>query len=812
MALTTDVAARAQQHTPAVYYVRDGICVAGVGVIGWGTAAMLAPPLVAPTVAVTAVATPLVLASGYRRSRRAELVAAVQLAVATEVRGQVAVRMTRWTGSRGLVDRRHRRGAGKEAKASEKASEAAKASDPSAIGGGAELAGGELAEAGRSSTIGWVGRPRRIKVFYTGEADDTDPRFGPDIARRVSNRLLATYVVAAHDRGRCRLVLELRAGGTALNAREKAKQRACKLLVELIPTANVRKVEFNEFGEVAVIEATHESGAKLVASGYRRRVESAVSAMLPGRFRAFWDLETDFVRFERRPVMPESLWIEPVDTSAAGEVVVPFARDEYGEKLVWNPAVSPHWLITGATGTAKTTLEHAILTQVALWGWEILVVDGKRVEFLGFRDWPNVRIVASKPEQQVAVLTQAARLMWHRYNLVENEGYDPANFTPVVLFIDEYAELRETLLAWYAGVKQKGDRAQPPCLTDVPSMARMGRTAKVHIVLSTQRPDVQLLGSGEMRFNFTQRTSVGRLDPEGADMMWNDQSVGVSIPRGVRGRAMATNGVGSPVEAQCFRMPNPAVTAPGTPEAALLDQLRPAEVRYERMLIVPPELEYDDDGLAPPLSYDDYANAEWVLASERPELDPLNNRNAVDPADQKSRSSMANMLGVGKTAGSRREAAALSGFTAAIAALRDGEDAADASRVDVDVLEGYETSARRAWPADIESGDLLVLDGRLVTVDGAPIEDFDDEDCMVIDWRDDFDDVGQMITPADELLEVHKPLRQGDTAGTVEAEEDSAAAADRRRAGEDAESADEGELAGVLVKFPSRGAARAGKE
>jgi DNA segregation ATPase FtsK/SpoIIIE, S-DNA-T family len=42
-------------------------------------------------------------------------------------------------------------------------------------------------------------------------------------------------------------------------------------------------------------------------------------------------------------------------------------------------------------------------------GWPVWVVDGKSVEFLGFQDWPNVQIVATSIEQQVAVITRPGR-------------------------------------------------------------------------------------------------------------------------------------------------------------------------------------------------------------------------------------------------------------------------------------------------------------------------------------------------------------------------------------------------------------------
>lgn len=54
---------------------------------------------------------------------------------------------------------------------------------------------------------------------------------------------------------------------------------------------------------------------------------------------------------------------------------------------------------------------------VSRYGWSIWVADGKSIEFLGFRDWPNVQVVATTVAEQVAVIERAWELMEHRYQL-----------------------------------------------------------------------------------------------------------------------------------------------------------------------------------------------------------------------------------------------------------------------------------------------------------------------------------------------------------------------------------------------------------
>ncbi|MFX8895333.1 hypothetical protein ABTM96_19570, partial [Acinetobacter baumannii] len=86
---------------------------------------------------------------------------------------------------------------------------------------------------------------------------------------------------------------------------------------------------------------------------------------------------------------------------------------------------------------------------------------------------------------------------------------------------------------------------------------RLARSAKIHILLGIQRPDVEFLG-GEMRDNFGARLSLGRLSPQGAMMMWDSPAIGVALPRNKRGRGVTLSAESLPVEVQTFYTPDPA--------------------------------------------------------------------------------------------------------------------------------------------------------------------------------------------------------------------------------------------------------------
>ena len=110
------------------------------------------------------------------------------------------------------------------------------------------------------------------------------------------------------------------------------------------------------------------------------------------------------------------------------------------------------------------------MASVARQGWPAWVVDGKCVEFIGFRPWPNVQIVAARIEEQVAVIGQAWQVMEARYQLIWTGQAAESDFEPLFLLVDEFTDLRANLLQWYetvkakASPKTKGDPRIPPAL------------------------------------------------------------------------------------------------------------------------------------------------------------------------------------------------------------------------------------------------------------------------------------------------------------------------------------------------------------
>ena len=97
----------------------------------------------------------------------------------------------------------------------------------------------------------------------------------------------------------------------------------------------------------------------------------------------------------------------------------------------------------------------------------------------------------------------------YRYQLIEEGKATVNDFEPLVVFLDEFAEFRSNLLEWYAQIKVRGDPAKPPTLAEVASLARKARTARIHLVLSTQRPDAEFLGGEALALDTPIATPTG---------------------------------------------------------------------------------------------------------------------------------------------------------------------------------------------------------------------------------------------------------------------------------------------------------------
>lgn len=471
-----------------------------------------------------------------------------------------------------------------------------------------------------SWTGGWVGFPSKLQLRYASSIDDVDPGFSAMVVENAERRFGQSYRVVAPSASFWR---PKRAGQLVLaqrvredSTRDEWEDKTERFVHQLLGSS--AKVSTTiEDGAPTEIAVEHSMGAKVAPAGYRQRLERTIFAMVPGRWRAHWDLSAERVRFELRPDLPPMVPHVPQPLPDAVDVYgryrnfkVAVGVDEDGRHVYWEPIINAHGLVTGGTGKGKTALLHTLTTALCRAGFRVWILDGKRIEFLGFRDWPNVELVASRIEHQVRMLLAAHDEMERRYALIEEGKARLSDFEPLFVIIDEYATFKENATQWYSEVREKSDPTKPAVFARMANIARLGRKAAIHMVVGLQRPDVEFLG-GEMRDNFGWRFSLGRLSPQGANMMWESFVIGVTLPTKTRGRGITLDAQGEPVEALALYTPDPGEPLNDSQQAQI-DALRPAEATWLRKTFADPDPNLDDENGDAVAVYSDYAQLRLV--------------------------------------------------------------------------------------------------------------------------------------------------------------------------------------------------------
>lgn len=560
---------------------------------------------------------------------------------------------------------------------------------------------------------GWVGAPSKLQLKYAAAINDADPAFSTMIVdtaeRRFGHRYRVVRPAASMWRPKRAGQLVLAQSESKGVQRHEWEDRSERFVQQLLGATAVVQTEVEDDLPTS-IEVQHSMGAKIAPSGYRQRLERTFFAMVPGRWRAHWDLSAERVRFEQRPELPAMVLHTPQPIPECDSAYERYKQfkiavgvDEDGNQLYWEPSINPHGLVTGGTGTGKTSLLHTIVTELCRAEFRVWVLDGKRIEFLGFRDWPNVELVASRIEHQVRMILAAHDEMERRYALIEEGKATLSDFEPLYVIIDEYATFKENATQWYAEVREKSDPTKPVVFARMANIARLGRKAAIHLVLGLQRPDVEFLG-GEMRDNFAWRFSLGRLGPQGANMMWESFVIGVTLPRKTRGRGVTLNADGEPVEALALYTPDPGEALPPERQKQL-DALRPAQSLWPRKTFSAPDPDLDDETGESTPTYTDYAQMRLVSLETAAEQQ---SRGMVEEAE----------------------------LIVAQAAQRDSGDESEPD--DDDVFAGY-GAVEEQRATELQPGQLVLVDPDLDlwgVVSFEPEPDLTDPELLLIEYRD----------------------------------------------------------------------------
>ncbi|MFA5744724.1 MAG: DNA translocase FtsK [Candidatus Paceibacterota bacterium] len=200
-------------------------------------------------------------------------------------------------------------------------------------------------------------------------------------------------------------------------------------------------------------------------------------------------------------------------------LIAALGRDITGTPHYVNIAKMPHALVAGATGSGKSVAIHAIITSLLYRNGpnqlRFIMIDPKRVELTAYNGIPHLLTpVITDPKKTILSLKWAAKEMERRYNILETEhvrditSYHSTIFEPAKA--KNAAEMPEALPYIVIVIDELADimHSYPRELeASIVRLAQMSRAVGIHLVLSTQRPSVNVI-TGLIKANIPTRMAL----------------------------------------------------------------------------------------------------------------------------------------------------------------------------------------------------------------------------------------------------------------------------------------------------------------
>jgi len=225
----------------------------------------------------------------------------------------------------------------------------------------------------------------------------------------------------------------------------------------------------------------------------------------------------------KRTVMIRELLESQAFRDAKEKLLLAFGEDSAGNYVYADLAEMPHLLIAGATGSGKSIGINCLITSLIYRNspkeLKFIMVDPKRVELPMYNDIPHLLTpVIVEPNKVSNVLKWAVSEMDRRYRLIQDtvsrnidsynkkvmdgevepetdeetgEIIEPESLPYIVILIDELADLMISSLS-------------KEIEASIVRLAQMARAVGIHLVLSTQRPSVNVI-TGIIKANFPTR-------------------------------------------------------------------------------------------------------------------------------------------------------------------------------------------------------------------------------------------------------------------------------------------------------------------
>ncbi len=200
-------------------------------------------------------------------------------------------------------------------------------------------------------------------------------------------------------------------------------------------------------------------------------------------------------------------------------LMVALGRGINGAAHFANMAKMPHVLVAGATGSGKSVTIHSIVASLLYRNGpadlRFIMIDPKRVELTLYKSIPHLLTpVITDAKKAILALKWAAKEMDRRYDILEAESVrdiesyhktvltdkkrnneeNPLDAMPyIVIIIDELADIMQS----YPRELESA----------IVRLAQMSRAVGIHLLLSTQRPSVNVI-TGLIKANVPSRVAL----------------------------------------------------------------------------------------------------------------------------------------------------------------------------------------------------------------------------------------------------------------------------------------------------------------
>ncbi|MGD0882880.1 MAG: DNA translocase FtsK 4TM domain-containing protein [Acidimicrobiales bacterium] len=226
----------------------------------------------------------------------------------------------------------------------------------------------------------------------------------------------------------------------------------------------------------------------------------------------------------------------PEAARATHPLEVALGRDIAGRAVVANLAEMPHVLVSGSTGSGKSSCINSVLTSILTRATpdqvRFILIDPKRVELGQYNDLPHLLTqVVVDPKKAANALSWAVTEMERRYDLLAEVGqrditgynmaFDSGDLseheeafrlrmqgTDDEVDEDDDAQIRFPRLPFILIVVDELNDLMMVAARDVEEsvcrIAQMARAVGIHLVLATQRPSVDVI-TGVIKANIPSR-------------------------------------------------------------------------------------------------------------------------------------------------------------------------------------------------------------------------------------------------------------------------------------------------------------------